>query len=117
VSRSANRELFVAGTARRPELREVLDRVAARAPISLRFGHDGPSPAAGPKDDWTMQSDHGAFHMHGIPFVYFGVEDHADYHEPSDTADRIDPAFFAQAAETILDAIDALDRWLPSARR
>ena len=37
-----------------------------------------------------MQSDHGAFHAAGIPFVYFGVEDHPDYHKPTDTFDKID---------------------------
>ena len=53
----------------------------------------------------------------GIPFLYFGVEDHPDYHKPTDTADKINPAFFLQAASTILDAVDALDRWLPPPRR
>jgi Zn-dependent M28 family amino/carboxypeptidase len=56
-----------------------------------------------------MQSDHGPFHKAGIPFIYFGVEDHADYHRSSDTPDRIDPRFFAAAANTILDAVRALD--------
>jgi hypothetical protein len=114
VSRSERRELFVAGTSPRPALAAVLQPVAARAPVSLRFGHDKPSPAGGPMDDWTMQSDHGVFHAQGIPFVYFGVEDHEDYHKPTDSADKIDPEFFRLAAETILDSIDALDRWLPA---
>ena len=117
VSRNDKHELFVAGTTGRPDIRAALDAVAARSPVTLRFGHDKPSPAAGAMDDWTMQSDHGAFHAQGIPFVYFGVEDHDDYHQPTDTADRIDPAFFGKAANTILDSIDALDRWLPAPRR
>ena len=53
-----------------------------------------------------------AFHQAGIPFVYFGVEDHADYHRPSDTADKINPEFFAKAAGVVLDAVRALDAGL-----
>ena len=91
----------------------MLEPVAARAPIKVLFGHDKPKAAAA-IDDWTTQSDHGAFHAAGIPFVYFGVEDHPDYHKPTDTADKIDATFFCQVAATILDAVTALDRALPS---
>jgi Zn-dependent M28 family amino/carboxypeptidase len=111
VSRSAKRELYIAGTHHRPVLKTLLGPVAARAPITVLFGHDKPTAIS--DDDWTTQSDHGAFHAVGIPFVYFGVEDHPDYHKPTDTADKIDPAFFAQVAATIRDAIDVLDRALP----
>src|SRR4029453_19495610 len=112
------RELYVAGTAQRPERGKVLEPIARRrGPISLLFGHDTKSAREGPSYDWTMQSDTGVFHQRGIPFVYFGVEDHEDYHKPSDTADKIDPEFFRRAATTVLDSIDALDRWLPSSRQ
>lgn len=113
VSRSAARELYVAGTYHRPALKRVLAPIAANAPVKLLFGHDKPKPQGAGQDDWTMQSDHGAFHAAGIPFVYFGVEDHPDYHKPTDTADKIDKVFFGQVAETIRDAITALDRALP----
>ena len=52
---------------------------------------------------------HGPFHDTGIPFVYFGVEDHPDYHQPTDTAGRIDPTFFGNAADMIVEALVALD--------
>ncbi len=113
VSRSDKRELYVAGPYHWPKTKPPLEAVAKRAPITLLFGHDKPKEIAGGQDDWTRQSDHAAFHEAGIPFVYFGVEDHADYHKPTDTADKIDPTFFRQAAETILDAVIALDAALP----
>lgn len=113
VSRSAKREVYIAGTYHRPALKTVLDPIASRAPISVLFGHDKPTTIAGGVDDWTMQSDHGPFHAAGIPFVYFGVEDHADYHKPTDTADKIDQVFFGQVATTVRDAVTALDRALP----
>jgi Zn-dependent M28 family amino/carboxypeptidase len=111
VARGDKGELYVAGTHHSPILKAPLDAVAAAASIKLLFGHDRPELGV---DDWTSQSDHAAFHDAGIPFVYFGVEDHPDYHEPTDTADRIDAMFFSRAANTIHAAIVALDRALPT---
>jgi hypothetical protein len=106
VGRNERVELFAAGLSHAPLLAPILDRVRARAPVTLRFGHDTPGP---PGYDWTQMSDHGPFHDAGVPFVYFGVEDHPDYHQPTDTADRIDTAFLRDVAITVLDAIDELD--------
>ena len=108
VGRNAKNELFAAGTSHYPFLRAYLDSAAIRSAITLRFGHDDPN---GPRtDDWTTQSDHYAFHAAGIPFVYFGVEDHPDYHRPTDDVERLMPAFYSGAANTILDALRVFDR-------
>ncbi|HKG90735.1 MAG TPA: M20/M25/M40 family metallo-hydrolase [Gemmatimonadaceae bacterium] len=112
VSRNARGELYVAGTSHYPFLRPYLDSVAARAPVTLRFGHD--TPAARESDDWTTASDHSAFHAAGVPFAYFGVEDHPDYHRPTDDVERIDPGFFVRSVETIADALATFDRHLPA---
>jgi len=109
VSRSDKREIFVAGTHPWPHLKAPLEVVAKRAPITVLFGHDKPVAIAGGVDDWTNQSDHGPFNDAKIPFVYFGVEDHADYHKPTDTADKVNRGFFVDVAETVLDAVLALD--------
>src|SRR5688500_10668456 len=106
VSRSDKREIYVAGTGHTPDLKPPLEQVARTARVKVLFGHDRPGTGS---DDWTSQSDHYAFHAAKIPFVYFGVEDHADYHKPTDTADKINRAFFVDVAETILAAILALD--------
>jgi hypothetical protein len=37
------------------------------------------------------------------------VEDHPDYHKPTDTADKINRGFFVDVAETVLDAVLQLD--------
>jgi Zn-dependent M28 family amino/carboxypeptidase len=112
VSRSDKREIYIAGTYHYPDLKKPLDEAVRRARVTVLFGHDKPKDIAGGLDDWTNQSDHGPFHAAKIPFVYFGVEDHPDYHKPTDTADKINPAFFADVAETILDSLLALDRYV-----
>ncbi len=112
VSRNDKREIFIAGTYHSPDLKPILDPVVKAAPITVLYGHDKPVAIAGGVEDWTNQSDHGPFHEAGIPFVYFGVEDHADYHKPTDTADKINRGFFVDVAETILNAVIALDQKL-----
>ena len=106
ISHNDRGELYAAGTHRTAALRPLLERVAARAPVHLLLGHDRPEEG---HDDWTNQSDQYAFHKAGLPWVYFGVEDHKDYHKPSDKFDSITPAFFVHAAETILEALKLFD--------
>jgi Zn-dependent M28 family amino/carboxypeptidase len=105
--------LWAGGASHTPALRPVLVRVAGTAPVELRLGHDRPGAPEG--DDWTQVSDHVAFHESGIPFVYFGVEDHADYHRPTDDVERIDPGEYVAAVRTILAALRELDTALPLA--
>ncbi len=104
--------LWAAGAHPTPALEPVLRAVAEVAPLSLRLGHDRPGAPEGA--DWTGSSDHGAFHQAGIPFVYFGVEDHADYHRPTDDVERIVHEELAASAATILVALRALDDALPT---
>jgi Zn-dependent M28 family amino/carboxypeptidase len=110
VSRSATNEMYAAGTYHYPSLTPILEEIAARSAVRILLGHDRPGTDG---DDWTNQSDHFEFHKAGVPFIYFGVENHPDYHQPTDTADRIDPRFFGDAADTIVDALRTLDARLP----
>ena len=107
VSRSAAGEIYVAGTFHTPELKPLVEAVAAEAPVRVLMGHD--DPAMGEDDDWTLLSDHEPFHEAGIPFVYFGVEDHPGYHKPSDDYSEITPDFFARAGDTLVMAAMAAD--------
>lgn len=108
VSHSYSGELWAAGAANSPALRPALDSVAAIAPVRLRFGHDRPGVAG--QEDWTGSSDQGPFHAAGIPFIYFGVEDHKDYHKPTDDPETITVPFFGGAVATMLEAVRRLDR-------
>jgi len=113
VSRNDRHEIFAAGIYHYPWLRPIVDDVQQRTPVKIRYGHDRPRRLSGGQDDWTQESDHGVFHKQGVPFLYFGVEDHPDYHKPTDTADKIDRVFFGQVAEMLLDAIVTIDARIP----
>ena len=108
VSRSDSDELYAAGTHHYPFLTSLVEEAADASAIHLLTGHD--SPDLPPGDDWTMASDHGAFHEVGIPFIYFGVEDHLGYHHPSDTFENITPEFYLGAVNTVLDFLRIVDR-------
>jgi Zn-dependent M28 family amino/carboxypeptidase len=109
VSHNDNNEIFVAGTSFTPSLKPLVAQAAARNTVKVRLGHDRPMLVAGSVEDWTSSSDHGPFHAAGVPFLYFGVEDHADYHAASDTFEHINPAFFKSVANLLVDVATTLD--------
>lgn len=109
VSRNDKGELYAAGASPYPQFRPILDALVPHALVTLRQGHD----SGGGQNDWTSQSDQGAFHAAQVPFVYFGVEDHPDYHKPSDDFDKIEPGFFYRSARTIAAFVVRLDAALP----
>ena len=106
ISRSETNRLYAVGSRHYPQLNSYLTPVKEKSPIDLYVGNDG---RPGEKD-WSNASDHGPFHAKGIPFLYFGVDDHEDYHKPTDSADRIDPDFYANAAELILQVLLQIER-------
>jgi len=106
VSRSEAGELYAAGTYHTPFLASLVADLARAAPVRLLMGHDRPED--GP-NDWTSQSDHAVFHQLGIPFLYFGVEDHPGYHQPTDDFSAITPDFYVRAGDTVAQVIRAAD--------
>jgi len=110
VGRSEVGELYAAGTYHTPALSELVTEIAKSSPVTLLQGHD--RPEEGP-NDWTLQSDHGVFHQAGIPFLYFGVEDHPGYHHPSDDFEALTLDFYVRAADTLVSIINAADASLP----
>jgi len=108
VGRNDAGELYVAGTYHYPQLLPLISEVQSVAPVTLLVGHD--APGLPPGDDWTNSSDHGPFHAAGIPFLYFGVEDHPDYHRSTDDAERVPSAFHSRVIETVLEAVLRLDQ-------
>jgi Zn-dependent M28 family amino/carboxypeptidase len=109
VSHNDDNEIFAAGTSYTPALKPLLEQAAARHTVKVRLGHDRSQLVAGSVEDWTGSSDHGPFHEAGVPFLYFGVEDHADYHAPGDTFEHINQPFFIHVADLLVDVAATLD--------
>lgn len=108
LSKNPKNELYVAGTAPFPYLKPILVKVATTAKVTLKLGHD--TDADGKENNWTNQSDHDAFGVKGVPWVYFGVEDHPEYHKPTDDFATVPQDFFKRSVATVIQASLALEK-------
>jgi Zn-dependent M28 family amino/carboxypeptidase len=108
ISNNFENELYAVGTYHYPFLKPIVEESTANAPINVLFGYDSDEWP----QDWTMASDHGPFHAKGIPFIYFGVEDHPHYHAPTDTYENTNPEFYLNAVESIIGVLEDLDTQL-----
>ncbi len=112
VSRADSNQLVACGTFYYPQLKPFLEKVKEQDNIKMIFGHDDPSRFKG-KENWTFSSDHGPFHSASIPFIYFGVSDHADYHQPTDDFEKVNPTTYISCVKLILRAVVEIDKGLP----
>jgi hypothetical protein len=108
VSRNDSNEIYASGTFHYPFLKKYVDSVQSYTPVHMLFGHDDASK--GGSQDWTNQSDHSPFHQSRIPYLYFGVEDHPDYHQPGDTFDKVNKSFYYQVCTAITGVVLLLDK-------
>jgi len=108
LSKNPKNELYVSGTSPFPYLKPILVKVATTAPVTLKLGHD--TDADGKENNWTNQSDHYAFGEKGVPWVYFGVEDHPEYHKPTDDFATVPQDFFKRSVATVVQASLALEK-------
>lgn len=105
ISHNDKNELYACGTFKYPQFKKYF--IVSSPNIKILFGHDDPKSG---HDDWTNQSDQAAFDAKNIPFIYFGVEDHKDYHKISDKFENINKPFFIDAANSIQEITSNIDK-------
>lgn len=86
IARNDKNEIFACGISHYPSFIYLIKETQKKTNSKLLIGHD----TGRDRNDWTSLSDHYRFHMHNIPFLYLGVEDHPDYHKTTDTFEKID---------------------------
>lgn len=59
---------------------------------------------------WRIASDHGAFYKKRIPFIYFGVGEHTNYHTENDNVENLNQEFFWKASNAIYQQFQYLDQ-------
>ena len=104
IAHNDKNELYACGTFSFPELKKYIFTKTNQPKIIM--GHDDPKLG---HDDWTNQSDQGSFFAKKIPFIYFGVEDHPDYHKETDEFKNINQDFYVGAVNSILEIIKNID--------
>ncbi len=105
ISRSETKELFVVGTRFNPTLKQVITNFDQTEHVKMVVGHDGEDGL----ENWVYSSDHASFHKKGIPFLYFGVDDHEDYHTPNDDYENIQPEFYKESVKLIIAVFKKID--------
>lgn len=105
VSRGDNGILWASGTHHWPDMVPMVNAVAETAPVTIQLGFD----QGDGREDWTLLSDHAVFFRSGIPHIYFGVEDHPDYHKPSDDFENVDQDWFLKSVDTLIMMSEAMD--------
>ncbi|WP_248724825.1 M20/M25/M40 family metallo-hydrolase [Seonamhaeicola sp. ML3] len=106
ISRSDTNELYVVGTSFNDSFKSIVSDFASER-LKLVRGHDGYDK----KENWVYASDHANFHKKRIPFLYFGVEDHEDYHEHTDDFENIHPEFYIEAVKAIISVFETIDNF------
>lgn len=105
ISRSENNILWVLGPRYYDTMRPIVKSIDSTSTLSIKIGHEGLDD----KENWTNSSDQAAFHNKGIPFLFFTVDDHPDYHKPSDDYENIDPDFYVNSVNAIISAFEKMD--------
>ncbi len=117
ISRGESRQrLYLAGKRSLPTLRTLADKQHGK--VKLVLGHDSRSRVGAAQSsgqvDWSNASDHALFRRAGMPYMYFGVDVHRDYHTPDDDWHRIDQAFFQSSLQLIHSAVRWADTQPPA---
>jgi len=97
VGRPQKGKLYVSGAQTGEGLEEILRAANAAVGLDLVLRGDGYDP-----------SDHTTFLARDRPVLFFFTGTHADYHRPSDTADKIDPAGMARVLRLARGVVAAL---------
>ncbi len=65
-------------------------------------------------EDGFGPSDHSSFYGKQIPVLFFFTGAHADYHKPTDTADKINYAGLTKIVEYVADITNYIDQNMPN---
>jgi hypothetical protein len=115
ISRGTRGQLYVAGAKKYPVMQPFIDTVTSLGLVDVNQGHEGAPGDTLP--DYTDRSDQGPFDRKKIPFALFCTDEHADYHQPTDVATRINPGFYSRSAQSASIFLKMLDGSLDAVER
>lgn len=90
-------------------------------PVNLKLRHRGKGLRGQHRLDWANASDHAPFRRAGIPFLFFGVDGHSQYHTPEDDWQKISPDYVQRMFDSVSKVVLWLDQqppdWYQAARK
>jgi hypothetical protein len=98
IGRIRDSKLYVGGVATGTTLRTDLEEIASRSRLRIDYSDSG-----------YGSSDHTSFTAKQVPVLFFFSGLHGDYHKPSDTWDKIDPAGSIEVLRLVADTALRID--------
>jgi hypothetical protein len=98
IGRVVKNKLYVSGTGTSPGFQELVKKANQSLNFEIAYSNSG-----------YGASDQTSFTVKEIPVLFFFSGLHSDYHKPSDTWDKIDPAAGARVVELVANVISGLD--------
>ncbi len=99
------------GTKDRPELRALVDAACAAEKVEAVAGEDLPETIASVVEHFTKnRGDNASFEAAGIPAVFFSSGESDDYHQPTDTLEKLSGAIMTRRARAIVRVMLALSQ-------
>jgi hypothetical protein len=92
IGRIRDNKVYVGGVGTGSTFQAILDQVQKQTPLNMEYSAGG-----------YASSDHTSFVAKKIPVLFFFSGLHADYHKPSDTADKINAPSAAQLLNVVGD--------------
>jgi Peptidase family M28/PDZ domain/PA domain len=99
IGRIREGKIYLSGTGTGSTFPKLIDDVKPPAPLQVDLAEKAGYGA----------SDHTSFTTKGVPVLFFFSGLHADYHKPSDTADKIDSADAAKLLDYIAQLVTHLE--------
>ncbi|GIU35160.1 hypothetical protein TUM3794_02420 [Shewanella colwelliana] len=97
--------IYVEGRRNFTQFDAIQQRLEQTVGLCVRANHPPEAGRTTQRVDWLRASDHYPFHQAQIPWLYFGVPPHADYHQPTDSANKLDYNFLAAVAESAYELL------------
>jgi Zn-dependent M28 family amino/carboxypeptidase len=92
-----------------PNKNEFLMELPNYSSISLKKGFKRKLYQSNVSTSWINASDHAVFNRNQIPFIYFGVGEHKNYHTTHDDFSHANLSFFIKASQSILQFLYLFD--------
>jgi aminopeptidase YwaD len=100
IGRLSSDRLTVQGVGTSPRWPPLLEELNSGGKFDLRATSEGTGP-----------SDHSSFYLRDIPVLFFFTGVHADYHKPSDDADKINAEGQARILGFVAEAVSKIQGW------
>ncbi|MFM2226648.1 MAG: hypothetical protein RJA07_2850 [Bacteroidota bacterium] len=96
------KKIEVGGVGTSPTFKPLIEHLSTQTPIKIKTSESGIGP-----------SDHTSFYLKNIPVLFFFTGQHADYHKPTDDADKINyegEALVINLMQQVLDSLNKTDK-------